>query len=336
MVRQAAKKEVTIAPVTVIYGKERRLVTDQLEEIIDIALEGADPQLALSRYDGDTVELADVLDDLRTTPFLSPRRVVVVRDAGDFISKYREALEAYVERPSPTGVLILTPDSFPSNTRLAKAVAKSGNVIACEPVKRYELPAFLNRYAQDHYGLTLGRDAANMLIELTGTEVGLLEAEIDKLAAYVNGPEGPGKAIRLEDVIALTGQNRQLTVFEVIDAMTAGEAGTALTGLERMLNQDRNAQFTAVGAFAWHVRRLYDARLLLDAGISKAEIPRKVRVWSQPDVFMRQVSHWHIEDIGALLGQLLEIDLAAKTGGDLRTALELLIVNFCHRPRGVA
>ncbi len=330
------KSAVKISPVTVIYGKERRLVTDQLEQIIETSLEGADPQLALSSYDGDTAELADVLDDLRTAPFLSPRRVVVVRNADAFITKYREALEAYVERPSPTGVFILTPESFPSNTRLAKAVAKSGTVIAFEPVKRHELPAFLNRYAQDRFGLTIGRDAANMLVELTGAEVGLLEAEIDKLSAYVNTPDNPNRTIRLEDVVALTGQNRQLTVFEVIDAMTAGQSGTALASLERMLNQDRNAQFTAVGAFAWHVRRLYDARLLLDAGMSKSEIPRKVRVWNQPDIFMRQVSRWRIEDIGALLQQLLEIDLAAKTGGDLRVALELLIVNFCRRRHGAA
>lgn len=58
----------------------------------------------MSEYDcaTTTAELASVLDDLRTLPFLSERRLVLVREADKFISLYREAVSRIMPRaPAP-------------------------------------------------------------------------------------------------------------------------------------------------------------------------------------------------------------------------------------------
>jgi len=320
-----------IPVIFVVYGKNHRLVTEQIEKIAERVLGASDRQVSLRNFEGDQAELADVLDELRTLPFLSERRLVVVRDADEFISTYRQNLEAYLDNPSPTGVLLLVPESFPGTTRLAKKAKKIGEVISCEPVKARDLPRYLTKYAQQTHSLQLTPKAAALLIELGGDESGMLCSEIDKLAAYLAAPNQEKKRIELEDVQELVGNNRQYNVFNVIDAMTQGQAGSALKLLEQMLSQDRDAQYKVVGAFAWHFRRLYNGRLMLDRGVSEREVIRQLRIWSQTEAFIRQLKQLRIETIANCLQSLMHIDLVSKTGGGtVRTGLEKLIIEFCR------
>ncbi len=324
-----AKNDTTRCPIYVIYGKDRRRVTDSADAIARQVLADADPQLSLSRLEGNNIELADVIDELRTLPFLSPCRLVMIKDADSFITKYRQPLEAYLDAPSLTGVLLLLPESFPATTRLAKIAAKVGQVVSCEPIKPRELAGYLITYAKEQHSLKLNRDAAELLIQLAGDDSGVLCCEVDKIAAYLIGPDKPKTQITLDDIQAVVGHNRLYNVFNVIDSLTAGKTADALSLLNQMLNQDRDAQFTTVGAFAWHFRRLYQARLLLDKKLPDGEIIRQSRIWANQDQFIRQVKNLKIENIGCILEQLMRIDQASKTGaGSVRIGLEKLIVQF--------
>ena len=323
-------KDQPIYPIYVIHGKDRRMSADKLDEILEEVLKDCDRQVSLSSYDADQVDLPEVLDGLRTIPFLSPRRVILIRDAEDFISEHRQNLEKYLENPSPTGVLILVAQSFPKTTRLAKRTLDIGMIHSCEPVKAYALPGYVANYARKKFDLRLNTPAAELLVQLAGEDTGLLCSEVDKLAAYVSDPKNQRNEITPEDVAALIGHNRQYNVFNVIDAMTTGDTSGALNQLDAMLRQDRDAQFKAVGAFAWHFRRLYQAKLLQQQGVRDGEITSKMRIWPHPEAFIKQVNLLKIKEIGDCLQHLTKIDHAAKTGaGTVKGGLEKMIVQFC-------
>ncbi|MCF7957767.1 MAG: DNA polymerase III subunit delta [Phycisphaerae bacterium] len=325
----AQSKKTGIRPIYVVFGKDRRRAIDTLDELTDRVLGDADPQLALTVFDGDDVTLSQVLDDLRTLPFLSDYRVVVLKDAGKFVTDHRGELETYLESPSKTGVLLILVDSFPGTTRLAKLAKKVGEVFDCGPIKPNQLPAFLINYASEQHQLKLDSQAAGVLIELAGDDSGILTNEIDKLAVYLGGVNAKRSQISTEDVQAVVGQNRQHNVFSVIEAMTVGNRAEALDRLDQMLNQDRNAEFTAVGAFAWHFRRLYSARLLMDKGVGASGIIKQVGIWNQKDAFVRQVRQMKVKQVASALRKLMEIDFASKTGGGtVRAGLEKLILSF--------
>lgn len=323
------KNTAPISPIYVIYGKDRRSALDNLHHISDQVLADADPMVAMSVYD-QTPEWADINDALGTLPFLSERRLVVVKDADEFIKQYRDRLEQYAEAPSQTGVLILMPESFPKTTRLAKRVAQMGVVLACEPVEPRQLNEFLMNYAKQSYQVQLTRPAAAMLIELGGDDAGLLVNEVDKLVAYITAPQVDKKQIDADDIQAIVGQNRQYNVFNVIDAMTVSQAALSLQRLEQILQQDRDAQFTVVGAFAWHFRRLYKARVLMDKGMAPAAINKELRIWSQPEQFIGQVKRLNLLRVGAILRELMTLDWQSKTSSaGVQLGLEKLIVKFC-------
>src|SRR5579862_1854002 len=64
--------------------------------------------------DGETADLASVLDELRSFALFGSGKLIVVRDADDFVSRFRDQMEEYVKSPSDSTTLILRFSSLPS------------------------------------------------------------------------------------------------------------------------------------------------------------------------------------------------------------------------------
>src|SRR5262245_57647573 len=120
------------AALCVVYGDEAFLKREILKAIRRQVLGDDDSEFALSAFSGPTAQLRDVLDGLATASlFGSGRRLVIVEEADSFVTQHRAELEDYAAKPAAGGVLMLEVTSWPSNTRLAKAVAASGVAVDC-------------------------------------------------------------------------------------------------------------------------------------------------------------------------------------------------------------
>jgi DNA polymerase-3 subunit delta len=315
----------------VIAGKDEPLVNARCQELLDELLAPEQRMTGLFSAEGKEVAIADVLDELRTAPFLTDQRVVVVRDAEGFISKYRETLENYFEKPSGTGILVLTVSSWDARTRLAKRLPKVGTLIALTPPPRWELPKHLMQYTADKYQVRLDRDAAEMLVESAGEELAQLYNEIDKLVLFARGE----KTLRAEHVQALGGHQRIYGAFEVIDAVTAGNPGEAVRRLRNMFEEDRDAEYSVVGAFAYHVRRMFKAKVMLDNGVNPNDIARQLHVWSNKDRFFAQLQRFGLSQIAVFLEELAALDYATKTGqAQTPVAIEQLVLRLAGAASG--
>ena len=309
MVKQARQSEPS-GGVYVVVGDDPYLVGRQVERLLDGWLAPDERALCLHQPDPDKVGVAEVLDELRTLPFLAPRRVVVLRDADAFVSAHRQALERYLEEPSATGVLLLVVKSWPKSTRLAKKLAGSDCVIEAGAVAPAKLAGWAAGCARQEHDKTLAREAAELLVEWTGDDPGRVAREVEKLAVYV----GSRRTITADDVEALVGHNRVFGAFDVIGAMTAGQRTEAIGRLRRLFEADRSAEYTVVGAFAYHFRRLFSARALLDAGQSPQQIAPRLKVWRRQEAFFQQARRLSLVQIGSVLAQLAHIDHGIKTG----------------------
>ncbi len=295
----------------VIVGKDSALLSVESEKLIDTLLGAEERVTGLFKADPGEVSAAQVLDELRTVPFLTKKRVVVVKDADTFVSENRELLEAYFAKPSSTGVLILTVSSWPSQTRLAKRLGAVGELISLAQPRSWELAGRLMAYAEDAHGKKLTKDAARLLIELVGDNLLQLYGEIDKLALFARAE----KVITERNVETLTGHNRLFNCFEVMDAAVAGDVGAAVNRLRNMFAEDRSAEYTAIGAFAYHFRRMFAAKVLLEKGKSTAEISAALRIWrGKEESFFSHLRKMSLRRIGEILEKLTEIDYAIKTG----------------------
>ncbi len=319
-------------PAYAIYGAEVFLRSRAMADLIDGIVGHADRSLALSEYDGSEtdVSLANVLDDLRTLPFLTDRRLVIVREADAFITRYRQELEDYLDSPSTTGVLLLDCKSLPSNTRLHRRIAAIGEVIECKPLKAAAVPAWLIRHCQETCGKRLDARAAALLCDQIGADLGLLAAEIQKLALYV----GDRPAIVADDVEKLTGRCREEQVWDILSAVGAGDRARALTLWEEVWQTDRAASARAVAGLAYTVRRLLTAKKAQEAGASMGELSKIMMIWRDDDRLLRELNAFTTDQVERMLKRLLEADVAGKSGGNVRSAIEALIIEMCGRRTG--
>jgi DNA polymerase-3 subunit delta len=296
--------------VYIIAGKEEPLVNAQCGELLDELLEPSQRATGLFSPDPAEVTVTDCLDELRTAPFLTEKRVVVLKKADDFISNNRQMLEKYFDAPCPTGRLIMTVKSWDSRTKLAKKLKSVGKLINVTQPKRWQLPPRLIEYTKDAHGKNLPRDAAELLVELTGEELPRLYSEIDKLSVYAD----KDKTITQKHIESLIGYNRLFNAFAVIDAIIAGQTGTAVQRLRGMFADDKSSEYTVIGAFAYHFRRMFNAKVLLEKGIRSDEISKQLHIWGNQDGFFAQLRKISLKKIGQYLMFLAETDYAIKTG----------------------
>ncbi len=312
-------------PIYVIAGKEDSLVNAQCRELLDRLLEPSQRTTGFFNADPASVSASEVLDELRTVPFLTDKRVVFVKGADDFISENRQLLEKYFDNPCPTGILVLAVSSWQGQTKLARKLSKVGKLIKVTQPKPWQLPARLSKYAGDAHDKKLTKDAAELLIELVGDELPRLYSEIDKLALFAD----TAKSITPRHIELLIGHNRLFNAFAVIDAIIAGSAAQAVERLRRMFAEDRSAEYTVVGAFAFHFRRMFNAKVLLERGVRRDEIANRVRIWSNREKFFAQLRQMSLKQIGGYLQQLGETDYAIKTGrAKAKVAMEQLVLKL--------
>jgi len=294
----------------VIAGKQESLLNAECDRVLDKLIEPEQRAMSLFGFDAASVSCCDVLDELRTPALLSGKKVVLVKDADNFISKNRGLLERYFENPSSTAVLVLTVQSWHSNTKLARKLPGAGKLIGVTHPKPWQLPQRLIQYSNDAHNKRLDRQAAELLVELTGDDLVRLYSEIDKLSLFVH----KDKVITVRHVESLIGHNRLFNSFAVIDACLAGETANAVNRLRDMFSKDRSAEYSFVGAFAYHFRRLFGAKKLLEEGLGSSEIAKRLHIWSNTDRYFGQLRKISLAQIGENLKRLAEIDYAIKTG----------------------
>lgn len=314
-------------PVAAIYGDEAYLRQRARTVIQRMAIGEADPGLCLTEFQGDVVEVSAVLDELATPRLFAPRGLVVVENADPMVSAHRRLLEQYAAKPNPASVLLLMVRRWPGNTRLAKIVARNGYAVDCAPLRERRVLTWCGAYARQEHGKALPQAAAGLLVELIGTDMGLLASQIDKLTAYV----GQADRITQDDVDALVGRQRLRSTWELMDAAAQGNPSRTLSILERLLASGESP-VAIVGAMGWQLRRMVQAFDLLGQGAKPAEVCHTLGIPAfATDRFVRQIRHLGADRIRGAYRTLLDVDLGLKGASDMpaRTLLERLLLGLC-------
>src|SRR5438094_465898 len=171
-------------------------------------------------------------------------------------------------------------------------------------------------------------EAAQLLVDLIGSDMGLLEQELAKWAIYV----GTATKIESADVDKLVGNSRAENMWKIFDAIGAGRSAEALTILDRLFEQGEEP-LRILGAFSMQLRRLAQAARgsqqgqSLGAALDRAGVPPFARAASE-----QQLRHLGRRRADRLYDWLLETDLGLKGSSQLRpqTLLERLVVQLAR------
>lgn len=315
------RKTPAVPAVVVLSGGQHHLKSLTLQWLRTAVL--GDDETDITRFAGKDADLQSVWDELRTVSMWGERRLVVVETADEFITRHRAGLEKYAAAPSKKSVLVLDVKSWPKNTRLAKQLAQTGLEVECTELKGAALTKWIQETARETHHAEFLRDAAALLIELVGEDLGLLDQEISKLAAFV-GQEG---TITTEIVRAMVGGWRTETTWAMTDAVRDGDLASALKDLHDLLYHGEAPQ-KLIGGIHFVFRKLaYGTDLArkqpLDAALREAGVfPQAV---GPSAVYLKRLGRPRAERI---IHELLDTDLRLKGGSRLpeRLQLERLLV----------
>lgn len=237
---------------------------------------GGDPE----RFDAKDAPIADVVAALQTLSF-GGLQAVIVSGADAWRAAEADALVAYLDDPNPTSVLTLV-STGPLPQRLQQAVARVGDVRRWGPEK--STPKERRKWLEGHFAQEIQRlgghvspALARFVVERacgepsdaqrTGMSALMLTHEAEKLVAFAGGAP-----IDREMVLAITPEHPEARVYELADALVAGNAPRSYDLLgDLVAGDDRTEPIVILGGLARHYRALARAQEL-GAGVSADDV----------------------------------------------------------------
>jgi DNA polymerase-3 subunit delta len=315
-----------LSPVYVLHGDEDFLKRQVVGVLRKVVFGSEENEFGFSTHAGDQAEFAAVRNELETVPFLSPRRLVVIESADPFVAQFRSALEKYVSKPAVSGILVLEVKSWPSNTKLYKMVPPAGS-FNCQALEGYPLAGWCVKWSSAQYGKELSKSAAELLVELVGPEMGILDQELAKLAAYV----GDKAKIGNEDVDCLVGRCREQNTWKIFEAISRGRAAEALVVIDQLLEQGEDP-LGVLAPIGWQLRGLAKAGRLSQQGVPLPQAIARAGFRFKMHEVEQQLRHLGRRRLNRLYEWLLETDSGLKGGSQLpkRAILERLVVQLAR------
>lgn len=237
-----------IKPVYALVGGDTFMQLQALAEIV----KAAPKDVQRIDLDGESADLAAVLDELRSFAMFSSAKLVVVRNAKDWISKYREPLENYVAKPAGGSTLVLRVETLPRNQKIYKLITTHGEVRDCTPPS--DLPKWIIDRAKRAHQLILTPDAARLMADLVGPDPGRLDNELAKLALQTDGRADADAVARSVSF------QREQEMWEMTGELAAGRGAEAVRRWRELMQTDPTSEFKAV---TWLTMWLEDVRAYL-------------------------------------------------------------------------
>jgi DNA polymerase-3 subunit delta len=271
----------------------------------------------LERVDGSAMEASQLDGVLLQVPFLSEKRLVIIRSPFA-VKALQDRLVELLPALSDTADVLLVEPKPDKRTSLYKKLSASGQVVEFTTPKGKDLTHWLVAYAKER-GSALNSKDAEYLIRRVGVHTQQLASEIDKLSIA-------GDVINQASIDALTDEALSETVFSMLDQVFTSGRARALSTLHALYKDSVEPQ-EIMGMLAWqlHVFLLVKFALIKGGDTAKETGLHPFVAGKARDI----VSRMTLEQLRQALDCALRADEAIKTSpvhaGD---AVELLIVEL--------
>jgi len=319
------------APVYLLFGEEAFLKEEAAAGIRRAMLGEGEAEASpwnVTALEGGSATLAEILDEARTLPMLSPRRLVVVKEA----EKIREAdvvpLREYLKDPSSTTCLVFIAGSGRPDFRRAvfRALQEGAAAVEFPALKGASVSKWIRERVR-------GRDAeidpeALALLEAhLGSDLFRIDREISKVLDFL----APSRKITAGALGEVLGGAVAGSVFELAENVGAGEDAEAVRLLREILAEGEEPA-RLLFLIARQIRTLILGKSLVKQGHRGNDLARALGVPPYPSVLekvQRLISRFPESAGPPSMRRILEADRAIKGGvGKGPAILERLVLDL--------
>lgn len=292
-----------------LYGREDFLKKEFVQHLRARLFQSAD-RANVQEFVAGQCPLSEVLDFLRSVPFLSECRLAVLWSLEALNEDEKTALPAHLDRLPQTAVLALsTAESSLVKNAFLKALSRRVQSVACHTPFEKDLPRWIQARLKNR-NIRIEEEAVHGLIERFGTDLALLAQALEGISVFVH----PRTGVALKDVTDLFGKSLSADVFDLLDAALEKDAASVFRILRRLAAEGTRA-FEIVPALAGQLERLRRGAALLKEGRTPSELTAQLRI--RPffaSQFLDQLKRISLDKIQAMLAQLLLCEEKIKSG----------------------
>lgn len=325
-------------PFLLVVGEEAHSRDRVVHVLREAVLAGGMAQMNEDVFVAGEVGVDSVLSAARTLPMFGKKRFVLVKHLDRWETDKKsdsdpfDRLLEYAKAPSTTTLLLLVATKLDGRRRLVTEGKKRDFLVNCAPLPRAALPKWVEQRVRDR-GATISHSMAELIVEVTGTELPALADAVERLVLYV----GPGKEIDERAVDTNLTKLSTATVWELVGAVGRRDLGAALRAVDAVFDpQDRGLPL--LGVLAWSTRQLVRFEAATRSGCNPTEAaqragapPFKARELAEQTKLLTRT------ELERWLETLARVDLALK-GGSKRPAkaiIEQAVITLA-RPQGAA
>ncbi len=283
---------------------ERRYIAQRIFE----AIRRKEQKIEIQSLNASEISVNEVMNELNTCAFLGDKRVVWLDEVDKWKKNGLAALGAYVERPAPFAYVVLGASSGKGLAELYQSGKRE--LIACDlgEEKPWERKERLKQYLSQssaQAGKRLHPQAAELMLERSGSEFSTLEQELLKLFCYV----GERAEIVASDVESVGVRPRSLTLWQIADALVWNESGASADS-----GFDLSDLLLLIAAVRLQLQQGLQMALLLEQGVTPHALASQLPHIKPKAIELHATQARRLKSsfFTAGLEQLFEIELLAK------------------------
>lgn len=254
--------------VHLVRGDDASLISEAVSKLLSSLVGAEDPRLVVEDHGpdgrppegGEVDVIGPILDACTTAPFLTERRVVVLRDVGRLRADEVERLVTVFDSLLSSTQLVLVAGGGTLSTKLASAVRRVGIPLDASAPQGRDRTGWVAQRARSS-PIRLDAAATALVEAHLGSDLARLAGLLDSLAsAYEEGAKlGP------QEVMPFLGSSGGVMPWDLTDAIDRADTGAALEALGRLLDAGQRHPLTIVASLHRH----YGSMLRLDgAGVT--------------------------------------------------------------------
>ena len=323
----------TPRPVYLVHASDPGLVSQALTRLIDRLAGDAGPG-ALEEHGepgrDEPVLLGPVLDACRTPPFLTARRVVVLRSGQGLDAAQVKEVAAYLADPLASSVLVLALSGKSPSAALLKAVRAAGEVVEAEPSGNARARSGWFADQLKNADVRLDAAAAARLAAHLGEDLSRLAG----ICAALTSAYGPGARISLLELEPFLGTAGGIAPWDLTEALDHGDIPAALAALGRLSGAGGRHALEVLGV----LRRHYGAMLRLDGAGAADDKAAAALTGLHPFPARkaleqsRRLGHRGVTRAIALLAAA-DLDLRGRRGWPNDVVMEVLVARLAQLSR---
>ena len=282
-----------------LFGEEAYLKIQYKEKLIH-ALNPDDDTMNFTKYEGKGIEVREMIDLCETMPFFADHRVVLVENSGFFKNKCDELADYMKTLPDYGRIVEFAKQDEKTLMRWAAGIlAREGRKITTR-----DMELFLTK---------------------TGTDMGNIRMELEKLITYTMGQD----IVTREDIEEICTTRTENKIFDMVRAVTERNQRRALDLYNDLLTL-REPPMRILFLLSKQFRQMCLAKKMAGEGASQNEIATRLGV---PSFVARNIlacaRAYSVEELEQAEEDFVDAEEAVKTGR-LQDVLsvELLIVKY--------